>query len=186
MNELYHYGIKGMKWGVRRYQNKDGSLTGAGKRRFKKVSNDPEKQKKEKESAKRLLDARAQQEKEASKDFKELGMHEESKKSARLAQTYNKMLKDIDTGTLKAGRDFITSSKNFTTVEKGIVFKKSNQEITRNRLDAKDAKTYKKTGIKVERDELNRVTNLSAKDANIKQIKKMNKMARSISRKGDY
>lgn len=31
--ELYHYGIKGMKWGVRRYQNKDGSLTKAGKER---------------------------------------------------------------------------------------------------------------------------------------------------------
>lgn len=33
--ELYHYGIKGQKWGVRRYQNKDGSLTAAGKRRIK-------------------------------------------------------------------------------------------------------------------------------------------------------
>lgn len=35
--ELYHWGIKGMKWGVRRYQNKDGSLTPAGKKRKAKL-----------------------------------------------------------------------------------------------------------------------------------------------------
>ena len=32
--ELYHHGIKGQKWGVRRFQNKDGSLTPAGKKRY--------------------------------------------------------------------------------------------------------------------------------------------------------
>ena len=30
---LEHHGVKGMKWGVRRYQNSDGSLTSAGKKR---------------------------------------------------------------------------------------------------------------------------------------------------------
>ena len=33
-NELVHYGVKGMKWGVRRFQRKDGSLTPAGKKRY--------------------------------------------------------------------------------------------------------------------------------------------------------
>ena len=34
MNYISHHGTKGMKWGVRRYQNKDGSLTPAGKKRY--------------------------------------------------------------------------------------------------------------------------------------------------------
>lgn len=33
-DELKHYGIRGMKWGVRRFQNSDGSLTAAGKKRY--------------------------------------------------------------------------------------------------------------------------------------------------------
>lgn len=33
-NELQHWGVKGMKWGIRRYQNKDGTLTAAGKKRY--------------------------------------------------------------------------------------------------------------------------------------------------------
>lgn len=33
-NQIWHWGVKGMKWGVRRYQNADGSLTNAGKLRY--------------------------------------------------------------------------------------------------------------------------------------------------------
>ena len=35
-DELCHYGIKGMRWGIRRYQNPDGSLTPAGKKKYSK------------------------------------------------------------------------------------------------------------------------------------------------------
>ena len=46
--ELYHHGVKGMRWGVRRYQNKDGSLTPAGKKRiskeYKKLSDEVERE----------------------------------------------------------------------------------------------------------------------------------------------
>lgn len=34
MSDLRHHGIKGQKWGVRRFQNKDGSLTSAGRKRY--------------------------------------------------------------------------------------------------------------------------------------------------------
>lgn len=34
-NELYHHGIKGQRWGIRRFQNEDGSLMSAGRKRYK-------------------------------------------------------------------------------------------------------------------------------------------------------
>lgn len=60
-NYLVHHGILGMKWGIRRYQNADGTLTAAGKRRraagssnTKKMSKDDDK--KSLEKTRKVLD----------------------------------------------------------------------------------------------------------------------------------
>lgn len=63
--ELYHWGIKGQKWGVRRYQNKDGSLTAAGRKRY---SDDP-KVVKSKTAVKRANEDRKKARAEFSKAF---------------------------------------------------------------------------------------------------------------------
>lgn len=41
--ELYHHGVKGQRWGIRRYQNKDGSLTALGRKRASKLESKYEK-----------------------------------------------------------------------------------------------------------------------------------------------
>lgn len=45
---LVHYGVKGMKWGVRRYQNYDGTYTKRGLERYRKAEEEYESSKKEK------------------------------------------------------------------------------------------------------------------------------------------
>ena len=57
INELRHHGIKGQRWGIRRFQNRDGSLTSAGKKRRADDSDtDENKQQPQKKTAKTMTD----------------------------------------------------------------------------------------------------------------------------------
>lgn len=56
-NHLQHWGIKGMKWGVRRFRNKDGSLTSAGRKRYSEDVHEDYKKVHDNKSVKSMSDA---------------------------------------------------------------------------------------------------------------------------------
>lgn len=95
--ELTHWGIKGMKWGVRRFQNKDGSLTAKGGKRYNGSDYQPRKSLGQKisdykKAAKKKANLKKAREARAAK--------KEAEEKAKIAAEQRK--KDVESGKIKA------------------------------------------------------------------------------------
>lgn len=121
-NELYHHGIKGMRWGVRRYQNADGSLTSDGKKRysksgsFKEYFNTVSKANQQQRAAKRhykqeSIDIAADFGNKVDSAYKEYNeQYENSVKRYKNKAKAARLQKEAAWDNLSAGRKFIAGS----------------------------------------------------------------------------
>lgn len=139
-NELYHYGIKGQKWGIRRFQNPDGSLTSAGKKRYGSSES----------LGARLRNSFAKR-KQASA-AKKAPMSDDDLKRAinrmQMEKTYNQLMSELHPKKKSRAKEFIANMTYYAL-----------EKVTKGAIDAGTAKLFakRKTADDYEKDELERL-----------------------------
>lgn len=118
---IVHHGIKDMRWGVRRYQTKDGALTPAGRKRYnkdtaklkakKKVLQNEERTRKKIEQLEKLKDDVNEMKKKSKEAVKDPQNDQKSKNKDDVEQKREQLLKSSDPKELYENKDLLTTNE---------------------------------------------------------------------------
>lgn len=189
-DELAHHGIKGMRWGIRRFQNKDGSLTPAGKKRRAKLEGELEKlgggKKSETEATPRKKTASEMTDDELAKAINRARMEDTYRqlrpepKPAEKNAFAKQLVKDVvKPAMIDSGRKLLNNSMN------SIV-----ENLTKGKVDPNSYEALKKTYEKLDlQTKINRLKNNPDGETNWenmikKQTYETNKADREARMKG--
>lgn len=163
-DELYHHGIRGQRWGRRRYQNKDGSLTPAGKKRYDKEMDKLKAEKKKlvnESRTKKKLDKLDQMKSDVD-TLKKKNKGENTNETNETPEAKReRLLKSTDAKELYENKDLLTTNE---------LNERINRIDTEARLKSKISEEHAKTGMEYINDKMrkgsdtiNNATNLYKK-----------------------
>lgn len=128
-NYIMHWGIPGMKWGVRRYRNEDGSLTDAGKRRYSKENITRSRNLvRESQNLTRDIDNLNKAMPSRRKKSKRMDLSNMSDKEMRdkinrelLERQYDQLFNDVDKSKSRTGREIVSNTLSVAGATLGVV-----------------------------------------------------------------